>query len=574
MDVSVLEDACDVPTHGPPDVGAEFSTLALAVAEMLKATFGAYPSKFLVHHIVRTAHELSGGAQLPRAVNDQMTLALRAACGVVAGMNLRMRSPVALDEARSAGADVLVRRLAGDELQRYLEAKRRAKMAAAQGKDDDVMTWEPVEPFIKSPLSGRAVRVRGDVVRAFARRDAPSLRSYVAALDNEWNRAERVGIVDCGGRWLTECGAASVFLGERPDVGIYGFGTYSAILEVHADHVVVCEGPLGLRRPVDRWERPTWCPNEAWAREFMAHALTAAATARKDAAAIGPRGYVQFLRKLSARLTKLAGPYAAATAAIRRREVAGGHAIVAVDTRRSIMTALSVYVAAVEARAAGFSNFHVMTAGDANAAWYRELLDPVMGHGTVQVRSVPPEFQGRTFDPDAYSVLLKTPGFWKALAPSAKALVVQDDGFLLDGTALASFLKYDYVGAPWAPENIPDLIALAGDNLVGNGGLSLRSVPLMAAIAEETPTAVRDMLFINNMMILPEDVLFTVQARARGGTVCPVSEASEFSSEQLLPEAGKPVAGVHKVWHYHGLRGVDAVFASIGDRSAAAPVRP
>jgi tetratricopeptide (TPR) repeat protein len=56
------------------------------------------------------------------------------------------------------------------------------------------------------------------------------------------------------------------------------------------------------------------------------------------------------------------------------------------------------------------------------------------------------------------------------------ALVVQWDGFIIDGSAWADeFWRYDYIGAKWLHES--------GDFRVGNGGFSLRSKRLLSALA-------------------------------------------------------------------------------------------
>jgi tetratricopeptide (TPR) repeat protein len=61
------------------------------------------------------------------------------------------------------------------------------------------------------------------------------------------------------------------------------------------------------------------------------------------------------------------------------------------------------------------------------------------------------------------------------------ALVVQWDGFVIDGSAWADeFWNYDYIGARWPHE--------AGEFRVGNGGFSLRSRRLLDALADPAIT--------------------------------------------------------------------------------------
>ena len=58
------------------------------------------------------------------------------------------------------------------------------------------------------------------------------------------------------------------------------------------------------------------------------------------------------------------------------------------------------------------------------------------------------------------------------------ALVVQWDGFVIDGNAWADeFWNYDYIGARWPH--------VAGPYRVGNGGFSLRSKKLLNALRDE-----------------------------------------------------------------------------------------
>lgn len=67
------------------------------------------------------------------------------------------------------------------------------------------------------------------------------------------------------------------------------------------------------------------------------------------------------------------------------------------------------------------------------------------------------------------------------------AMIVQLDGY---PTRYASwndsFLKYDYIGAPWLVYNFPD------DKMVGNSGFSIRSKKLMDKLSEHEYHYVRD----------------------------------------------------------------------------------
>jgi hypothetical protein len=103
-----------------------------------------------------------------------------------------------------------------------------------------------------------------------------------------------------------------------------------------------------------------------------------------------------------------------------------------------------------------------------------------------------------------YSAMLCNPMFWQCLLNVFKcehALIFQCDTLLLNDN-IDSFLKYDYVGAPWPDGGICATISPNNRRMqltVGNGGLSLRNVRAMMAIAQQYPHASN----------VPEDVFFS-----------------------------------------------------------------
>lgn len=116
---------------------------------------------------------------------------------------------------------------------------------------------------------------------------------------------------------------------------------------------------------------------------------------------------------------------------------------------------------------------------------------------------------------------------------TAHALVVQWDGFVLDGACWdPAFLDYDYIGAPW---NDPQ-------RRVGNGGFSLRSRRLCAALRELVPAAPH-----------PEDVCICMELRpqleARGIRFAPTAVAERFAFEE--PRPAFPTFGFHGVFNFH-----------------------
>ena len=110
------------------------------------------------------------------------------------------------------------------------------------------------------------------------------------------------------------------------------------------------------------------------------------------------------------------------------------------------------------------------------------------------------------FHIDMYNSLLKTSKFWRSLN-AKKCLIIQNDGFIVREGA-ENYLKYDYVGAPWA--DAPDnkyLKEKVNSEMVGNGGLSIRNISKMIEITE-TYLPEKNHLFFHNLIYTPEDVYF------------------------------------------------------------------
>jgi len=553
MDLAALEDAFDVPASV---AGAEPGVAALAIvaSEVFRAAFGTFPSKLLVYHAMQVARE----AGLPRGDAERVQAVVRALSSLVP-LAERMATPaVASAVSRAAAAAFAMR---GAQLEEHLGVKARLRPCTGEAPPAPTAAATGGRLYFRNGTSGNVVQVRGDVVAAFARVGAACLVGYVAALDNHWTRraASKVAVLSDAPDALEL--ADALLCPRHPEPSRHPVTVCRGAVRVRDDGGIdVHAGPVAIAAPLGTmratWHVPVWLPHADWVAPFLGHA--AEASLRSES--LGSTGYERFLRRLDRRLAGREARYRD----VRARMATGGggdarDAIVAVDTRRSIMTALSVYVAACEAYDAGFRAPHLLTLPE-NEAWYRSLLAPALG--VAHVSSVPEAFRGRRFDPDAYSELLKSPAFWARFRGAEHVLVVQDDGFLLDGRGLGRFKHYDYVGAPWAPENLPDLLALLGDNLVGNGGVSLRRVDAMRRIAEEKHP-IADALFMNNLIVMPEDVFFTLRVRQLGGSVCPAGEAAEFSCEQVLPAPGRPVMAMHKVWHYFGAAGVVAVFDAL-----------
>lgn len=135
-------------------------------------------------------------------------------------------------------------------------------------------------------------------------------------------------------------------------------------------------------------------------------------------------------------------------------------------------------------------------------------------------------------------------------------LVAQWDGFVVNGNRWdTSFLKYDYVGAPW-----PQFTD--GDN-VGNGGFSLRSKRLLEAC--------RDPRF---QAIHPEDVAICRVNRRLLESDYGIRFADEGVATRFSFERGHPTRtfGFHGVFNIIPLFGQDrfwAMYELLDDKSTA-----
>ncbi|KAL4444085.1 hypothetical protein ABPG75_011822 [Micractinium tetrahymenae] len=110
--------------------------------------------------------------------------------------------------------------------------------------------------------------------------------------------------------------------------------------------------------------------------------------------------------------------------------------------------------------------------GKSNAAFVRDVLASV---SNVKYR----ELDTHQLPVASLNALLKAPEFWGELQGVQRVLFFQTDSVLVHG-GVGEFLQYDYVGAPWHRKN--ERWRLTRDAMpqgVGNGGLSLRSVPAM-----------------------------------------------------------------------------------------------
>lgn len=129
-----------------------------------------------------------------------------------------------------------------------------------------------------------------------------------------------------------------------------------------------------------------------------------------------------------------------------------------------------------------------------------------------------------------YNKLLKNKNFYSNI-PTEVFLVFQTDSMICSDfkNKIYDFIDYDYVGAPW--EN----------NLVGNGGLSLRRKSKMLEIIDlcktDNPNLNEDLFFSNTKNKCNRDV--TVNKPD-------FNKAKEFSMEHVYSENGS--FGIHQAW--------------------------
>lgn len=167
------------------------------------------------------------------------------------------------------------------------------------------------------------------------------------------------------------------------------------------------------------------------------------------------------------------------------------------------------------------------------------------------------------FDIEDYNVMLKSPSLWRMLSDKniKTVLLVQDDGFLVRPGMEDVFMdqtgkcKYKYVGAPW-PES--DMLKIAGaTSMIGNGGLSLRDVPAMLKITENSTESETNALFNMNFQPLPEDVFFSMQLSKDTQGLPSKELGNMFASEMTL---NKKSFGIHKPWGYFQISEIISMF--------------
>lgn len=223
--------------------------------------------------------------------------------------------------------------------------------------------------------------------------------------------------------------------------------------------------------------------------------------------------------------------------------------IVAIDNRYNIMTLLSVIVSlynVVKHSLATKFNCIIYTSSK-YVDKYKKVIDELSLSHLISLRIIKDFDEVEVFHMEVYNQVLKNVEFWETLN-CVKCIVVQDDGFLMNGKFIENYLQYDYIGAPWADAKDNEYIKKhINPQLVGNGGFSIRDVSKMIHICK-TYKAEKNSLFYHNLNEIPEDVYFVKHLTQIGANVAPFEVARKFAVEQVL--SVNPV-GFHKFWMYN-----------------------
>ena len=159
----------------------------------------------------------------------------------------------------------------------------------------------------------------------------------------------------------------------------------------------------------------------------------------------------------------------------------------------------------------------------------------------INVIKYPLEIKNQT----DYSKMLTTCEFWKKIH-GEKILIYQEDSFIFKNN-IQDFMHFDFIGAPF-PKNVNDT-----PNLVGNGGLSLRSKSKMLEVIEKITVentifngSTMDYMNKVNLQFPPEDVYFSKNIQELEiGKVADWDSASRFSTESIHNPNS---FGGHKFW--------------------------
>jgi len=198
----------------------------------------------------------------------------------------------------------------------------------------------------------------------------------------------------------------------------------------------------------------------------------------------------------------------------------------------------------------------VFYGSESSTAYFRKM----MGDANAGYFTHP--FLENAFDRENYNMLLKDQSFWQSLLDKGytKALIVQDDSLIIKKGFEKYVDSYDYIGAAWTRCTANDqLIPYVGENLVGNGGLSLRSIDVMLTITQKLESEKR-WLFNSMVQQVPEDVYFAMGCNKLGKSVMKADLADKVFIEENFDVNA---LGFHKFWVYNEMNFVDEYFAKL-----------
>jgi hypothetical protein len=223
--------------------------------------------------------------------------------------------------------------------------------------------------------------------------------------------------------------------------------------------------------------------------------------------------------------------------------------IVSIDNRYNVMTLFSVIVSLFNiVKHKQTKSYHgIIYTSRQFIDKYNDLIDSIGLSNLISVKVINEFDDVELFHMELYNSTLKNVEFWNTM-DCDKCIVVQDDGFLMNGQHIDKYLEYDYVGAPWTDTKDNQYIKKnINSQLVGNGGFSIRSVEKMKHICQRFVLD-KFKLFYLNINEIPEDVYFVKHLVQINANIAPFDVARQFAIEQVL--SVNPV-GFHKFWMYN-----------------------
>lgn len=172
-----------------------------------------------------------------------------------------------------------------------------------------------------------------------------------------------------------------------------------------------------------------------------------------------------------------------------------------------------------------------------------ELVNNIRNNISQKIKIV--KIDEDNLDTNKYSELFSKKDFWNNFE-GEKILIFQEDSFIFKNN-IDDFIEWDYIGAPWP------LTQNDNFNLVGNGGLSLRTKSVMLKVIETINinntiynSSTLEYMKNANLVVPPEDVYFSKNIIDYNlGKVADYETAKKFSVESIFYD--NPLGG-HNFW--------------------------